>query len=133
MTLPPPRVVAAILRHDDKVLLCHRHPDRKWYPNVWDLPGGHIEAGEDPAEALVRELAEELAATVLRPTLGPFRQVLEVDLEMSIWLIDYGGTAVNAAPDEHDELRWFKAEEIAGIDLAHGSYLEILVAALGAV
>lgn len=130
MTAPPQRVVAAILRNDNKVLLCHRHPDRSWYPDVWDLPGGHIEAGEDPADALVRELADELTATVLRPSHEPFRQVLDVDLEMSIWLIDYDGTVLNAAPEEHDELRWFRAEEIASLELAHDSYLDILAAAL---
>ena len=81
----------------------------------------------------MRELAEELAATVHRPSHRPFRQILDVDLEMSIWLIDYGGTVVNAAPDEHDELRWFTAEEIAGLDLAHNRYPEILAAALGTI
>jgi len=33
---------------DGCVLLCHRHPNRQWYPNVWDVPGGHIEADESP-------------------------------------------------------------------------------------
>jgi 8-oxo-dGTP pyrophosphatase MutT (NUDIX family) len=33
----------AILRDHNIVLMCHRHPDREWAPDVWDFPGGHIE------------------------------------------------------------------------------------------
>jgi len=43
-------------------VLCHRSPERRWYPDVWDFPGGHIEPGEDPQAALRREVAEELGA-----------------------------------------------------------------------
>src|SRR4029450_2629954 len=63
----PARVVAAILRRDNRVLLCHRPPERAWYPDVWDLPGGHVEHGETPTEALARELREELAVDLRSP------------------------------------------------------------------
>lgn len=56
-------VVAAVLRRRGRALLVHRSPQRRWYPDVWDLPGGHVEAGEDPAQALARELTEELGTT----------------------------------------------------------------------
>jgi hypothetical protein len=39
-------IVAAVLVRDGRVLLCHRSPGREWFPNVWDLPGGHVEADE---------------------------------------------------------------------------------------
>jgi 8-oxo-dGTP diphosphatase len=52
-------VVAGLLVVGNTVLLCHRSANRRWYPNVWDLPGGHVEHGESPAAALVRELKEE--------------------------------------------------------------------------
>ncbi|WP_428833210.1 NUDIX hydrolase [Micromonospora coerulea] len=52
----PVRIVTAVLRDGDRVLLCHRSAGRRWYPDVWDLPGGHVEEGEDPKESLVREL-----------------------------------------------------------------------------
>ena len=54
-----PRIVMAVLVRDDCVLLGHRHPERSWYPDVWDLPGGHVEDGEAPAAALRRELSED--------------------------------------------------------------------------
>ncbi|WP_371687503.1 NUDIX hydrolase [Micromonospora sp. KC721] len=47
------RIVTAVLRDGDRVLLCHRSAGRRWYPDVWDLPGGHVDEGEDPKESLV--------------------------------------------------------------------------------
>jgi len=60
-------VVAAAIVRDDTVLLCHHHPDREWYPNVWDVPREHINPGEPAIDALVRELREELGIEVTRP------------------------------------------------------------------
>ena len=48
----PVRIVTAVLRDGNRVLLCHRSAGRRWYPDVWDLPGGHAEEGEDPKESL---------------------------------------------------------------------------------
>lgn len=124
----PARVVAAILRRDNTLLLCHRHPDRAWYPDVWDLPGGHVEHGETPTEALARELREELGVDLRSPLGRPFEELEDsaAAVNMTIWLIDYAGTVANHAPDEHDELRWVTADEIAGLVLAHPSYVELL-------
>jgi mutator protein MutT len=42
------------------VLLGGRAANREFYPDVWDVPGGHIEPGETGEQALVRELREEI-------------------------------------------------------------------------
>ncbi|OYN98759.1 hypothetical protein CGZ95_11820 [Enemella evansiae] len=47
---PVPIAVAALVR-DGRVLLAHRHPERRWYPDCWDLVGGHVEPGETPEQA----------------------------------------------------------------------------------
>jgi 8-oxo-dGTP diphosphatase len=64
-----PEIVAALLMRSGRVLLCHRSGDRRWYPDVWDLPGGHVEDGEPPIQALARELKEELGIRIQQP--GP--------------------------------------------------------------
>lgn len=134
MTNPAPgapraHVVAAILREAGRVLLCHRSPRRRWYPDVWDLPGGHVEPGEPPAAALARELREELGIAVALPVGPPVREVGGATFEMGIWLVEaWTGAPVNAAPEEHDAIAWFAAEEIGGLRLAHEGYLELLTA-----
>jgi 8-oxo-dGTP pyrophosphatase MutT (NUDIX family) len=44
--LPLERVVGALLRNDNRVLLCLRSLEREHYPGVWDVPGGHIDRHE---------------------------------------------------------------------------------------
>jgi 8-oxo-dGTP diphosphatase len=60
------RVAAAVLvRGDGCVLLAQRQAGTP-YPGYWEFPGGKLEAGESPRDALVRELDEELGITVTR-------------------------------------------------------------------
>jgi 8-oxo-dGTP pyrophosphatase MutT (NUDIX family) len=120
------RIVTAFLRDGKRVLLCHRSAGRRWYPDVWDLPGGHVEAGESPGTALVRELREELGISIPQPLGPPLRDISAGTFDMQVWLIDaWTGTPVNAAPDEHDEIGWFKEPELAALPLAHENYLRM--------
>jgi 8-oxo-dGTP diphosphatase len=54
------QVVAAIIEREGKVLICRRKPEQS-HALKWEFPGGKVEAGETPEQALVRELEEELA------------------------------------------------------------------------
>ncbi|UUZ59363.1 NUDIX hydrolase [Nocardioides sp. B-3] len=66
--MPAPIVIAvAALVRDGRVLLGHRHPRRRIYPDCWDLVGGHVEAGETPEQAVIRECGEELGVRILDP------------------------------------------------------------------
>ena len=56
------QVVAAIIEREGRVLVCRRRADQS-HPLQWEFPGGKLEPGETPAEALERELEEELAIT----------------------------------------------------------------------
>jgi len=53
------QVVAAIIERAGRVLICRRRPDQS-HPLKWEFPGGKVEPGESPAQALARELEEEL-------------------------------------------------------------------------
>jgi 8-oxo-dGTP diphosphatase len=52
-------VVAALIQRDSQLLIGQR-PAGKWNEYKWEFPGGKVEAGESPREALARELDEEL-------------------------------------------------------------------------
>lgn len=56
------KVVAAVIKHGDEVFATQRGYGN--YKDWWEFPGGKIEAGETPEEALVREIREELATEI---------------------------------------------------------------------
>jgi 8-oxo-dGTP diphosphatase len=126
-------VVAGVMIKDARILLCHRSPDRRWYPDVWDLPGGHVELTETPSEALKRELLEELGVSVHSLSRYPLDRVCTPEVEMHIWPVtNWHGTPANLVPEEHDAIAWFTAEELTTLELAHDSYLALLETALKA-
>lgn len=57
-------VVGALVR-EGRVLLVHRSPNRRAYPDVWDLPGGHVEKDESELDALAREMHEEVGVQIV--------------------------------------------------------------------
>jgi 8-oxo-dGTP diphosphatase len=123
---PAARIVTALLRDGNRILLCHRSPRRRWYPDVWDLPGGHVEPGELPGAALARELREELGIDIAAPTGPPMQEVRADTFAMQIWLIEaWAGSPANAAPDEHDAIAWFTEDALGELCLAHDSYLDV--------
>jgi 8-oxo-dGTP diphosphatase len=64
-SMRPQRVVVAAFLHDQgEVLLAKRPVTKAIAPGKYHLPGGHVEFGEHPAEALARELREELSVGV---------------------------------------------------------------------
>ncbi|HHE48144.1 MAG TPA: NUDIX domain-containing protein, partial [Candidatus Acetothermia bacterium] len=56
-------VAAALIEREGKVLLAQRHQGDE-QGGLWEFPGGKVEFGETPAQALARELSEELGIQV---------------------------------------------------------------------
>ncbi len=119
-------VAAGLLVHAGEVLLCHRSASRRWYPDVWDLPGGHIEPGESAEDALVRELREELGIVISEPTVPPFAHVEHSDVDCRIWVVRAWGGNPHVASDEHDDLRWWSPNAIGDLPLADERYRPLL-------
>ena len=61
----------ALVDTDGRVLLARR-PAGKPMAGLWEFPGGKVEAGERPEDALIRELREELGIAVKEACLAPF-------------------------------------------------------------
>lgn len=64
-------VACALVDPDGRVLLAQR-PEGKAHAGLWEFPGGKVEAGESPEQALVRELREELGIEPCEQCLQPF-------------------------------------------------------------
>lgn len=63
-------VAAALIDADNRVLVTQR-PEGKKLAGLWEFPGGKVDAGERPEQALIRELHEELGIEVREPCLAP--------------------------------------------------------------
>ncbi|MBL8929334.1 MAG: NUDIX domain-containing protein [Kineosporiaceae bacterium] len=111
-------IASAVLVRNGRALLGHRHRYRRWYPDCWDVIGGHVEAGESAEQAVRRECREELGVQL--EDLAPIDlEFSDQNLTMTAFVVTrWRGEPENAAPDEHDDLGWFTAEEIADLTLA---------------
>lgn len=123
-------IAVAVLVRDGLVLMVHRHPRRRAYPDCWGHVGGHVESGELPHEAVSRECLEEVGVHVHDPLPIPMR-VSDPTLDMHAFLVTrWDGEPVNAEPDEHDDLRWFRPSDLADLKLAHPETLSSIVSAV---
>jgi 8-oxo-dGTP diphosphatase len=62
---------AALVDPENRVLICQRPPGKSM-AGLWEFPGGKVEPGESPEQALRRELFEELSIDVCEQCLAPF-------------------------------------------------------------
>ncbi|HEY5854847.1 MAG TPA: (deoxy)nucleoside triphosphate pyrophosphohydrolase [Aldersonia sp.] len=107
-------MVAAAIVADGRLLLAQRTRPAE-YAGLWELPGGKVEAGETPADALRRELAEELGVDVAASS----RIGIDVPLAGDLVLRAYRARIVAGTPValDHAALCWVDADELADVDL----------------
>ena len=120
-------VVAAMIVESQKILLGQRAPTRTFYPNVWDVFGGHIEPGEHEHQTLVRELQEELGITPTKwrhvETLVDSVPERNEEVQCHLYLVlDWTGTPVNRQLHEHTSIQWFSLTQAIQLELAHPAY-----------
>ena len=109
-------VVAAVIRDDAGRLLMATRPRGRHMEGLWEFPGGKAGTGEEPEEALVRELREELGieTRVLTPLTfalhrEPVRRILLLFFEAKI-------LAGTPTPMEGQELRWVEPSQLGHLD-----------------
>ena len=105
-------VVAAAVLHGTRVFLTKRRASAH-QGGLWEFPGGKVEPGETPSEALHRELREELDIEVLqcRPLIQVRHDYEDKQVLLDVWLVDAwrgeprGAEGQNAAWMQRSELR----------------------------
>ena len=111
MRHPRKLVVAGLCRRAGRILLTRRRADQPM-PLLWELPGGKIEEGEDPRDALRREIGEELGvrARVGRPADVIFFRYRDFDLLMMVFACRVFG---EPRPLEVAAVRWVEPGRLA--------------------
>ena len=113
-------VVAAIIRRGGRILICRRSA-KQAHALKWEFPGGKVEEGESPPQALCRELQEELA---VRTRIGDEVERYEFRYpgKSPILLIFYAVTDFIGEPHNcvFDEMRWVAPGELPLFDFLEG-------------
>ncbi|QIQ02875.1 (deoxy)nucleoside triphosphate pyrophosphohydrolase [Streptomyces liangshanensis] len=109
------RVVVAGALCDRGRLLAARRSAPPELAGRWELPGGKVEPGEGPEEALVRELREELGVETLPVERIPGQWPLGRGRVLQVWT----ARLLSGEPtplEDHDELRWLGPDEVHTVD-----------------
>ena len=108
------RVVAAVIRKQDRIFATQRGYGE--FKDGWEFPGGKIEEGETPGEALVREIREELETEIV---VGELIDTIEYDyptfhLSMDcFWAEIVSGDLVLT---EHAAAKWLTKDELDSVE-----------------
>ena len=104
-------VVAALIRDGERFLICKR-PAHKARALMWEFPGGKVEAGESPQDALIRECMEELDITL--DVGGLYMQVTHEypDIQIRLSLYEAVIASGQLRGKEHEALCWILPREI---------------------
>lgn len=111
-------VVCGVIEAEDGRFLACLRPQGKHLGGLWEFPGGKVDPGESPEDALVRELGEELGVVV--GILDPLRPVVWHYEGRSIRLLPFHCRILSGEPSaiEHEELRWCPPEDFDGLEWA---------------
>ncbi|MEB4592086.1 Nudix family hydrolase [Candidatus Thiothrix sp. Deng01] len=125
-------VVAAVIRDEVGNILLAQRPANKHQGGKWEFPGGKLEVGEAPAQALNRELEEELGITVLQAK--PLIKVRHVYPERAVLLDVWEVTAFSGDPHgrEGQPVAWLEPEQLPMLEFPPANYPIITAARLPA-
>lgn len=109
-------VILAVIQHEGKFLFTKRVDSYAPYHGRWQLPGGGLEFGENPVQALHREIREELGVEIKNIKLIPFIDTRVRNNWQGIFIsfhchLENPNTEITLN-EEASEYRWFMRDEI---------------------
>lgn len=137
-------VITAIIIHGDKYLITRRSPNKKRFPGMWTVPGGHLESQDYLAlpkdtefywynvleRTLAREVKEEVGIMVKNVNYLTSLATVHQDGSPSIvisCLAEYLSGEVKLDPSESDAYEWVTIEQAKKYELIDGIYEELLM------
>ena len=113
---PPIAVVAGIIVVRDRVLICQRKRTGR-FPLKWEFPGGKVEPGETAAEALSRELLEELGIRAeVGACIGQSVHSYREGPSVSVAFFEVSSFQGSIRGQDFNEVRWVRWSELAEYD-----------------
>jgi 8-oxo-dGTP diphosphatase len=120
----PLLVTGAIIAKNGKILVAKRHSDSRFEPDKWEFPGGKVDFGEHPEEALKRELKEELGILIeTGPLYGVLSHVYDNNGDIRhVVLLFYICEILEGKPEPIDcqDLLWIDKEEMSSLAFVKG-------------
>ncbi len=112
-------VACALIDVDKRVLIARRKDDGSENASLWEFPGGKIEQGETPEQAIIRELKEELGIDTQSACLAPLSFVSHNYDNFHLLMPLYICRKWQGEPEPlaHSELRWVRANRLRNFDL----------------
>lgn len=114
--------VVAVIFKDNKLLIAKRNSNSSFLPGYYELPGGKVEFGEDPKDALKRELIEEMNAEI--EVFDPYHVFSFEIKEKNVHGIEiaYYAKLKDASKDiklnEHEDLKWVSKQELDNLKIS---------------
>lgn len=108
------QVVAAIITHNHRIFATQRGYGE--FKDGWEFPGGKMEPGETPGEALVREIREELDTEI---EVGELVETVEYDypkFHLTMYCFLCTIRSGNLVLKEHEAARWLTGDELDSVD-----------------
>ena len=102
-----------IVNSEGKIFLTKRSPEKRYMPNKWENPAGHVQAGEDCTDAIIRELFEETGVVVQKEWmtfLGGSQSAYGFGRDYGVRM-NFPLSAVKLQPSETCDAKWVEREE----------------------
>ncbi len=110
-------VVAAVIESHGRILACQRRKNDA-FGLKWEFPGGKVQPGEQPAQALARELKEELGveAAIGEEVYRTRHRCAEMARELELIFFTAQANETDMRNLAFEEMRWVRPEDLADLD-----------------